>query len=105
VDNSPPVKQMEDVPEEEWGYWSAQAWAGCGVIGALIIALFLPLVLELYMGGFQARLIGFGIGGFVVLICVAIISRLTYKKRQERRELLRQGREHAPHAAADEIPS
>jgi nitrate/nitrite transporter NarK len=105
VENTPPVKQMEDVPEEEWGYWTAQAWAGCGVIGALIIALFLPLVLEASMGGFQARLIGFGIGGFVVLICVAIISRLTYKKRQERRELLRQGLEQAPNTTGDEVIS
>jgi uncharacterized membrane protein (DUF2068 family) len=87
---------MEDVPEEEWGYWSAQAWAGCCVIVALIFALFLPLVLELFMGGFMARVVGFGIGGITALISVAIISRLTYTKRMERREALRQGRAEGP---------
>ena len=91
MDEGPPVKQMADVPEEEWGYWSAQAWAGCGVIVALIFALFLPLILELFMGGFMARVVGFGIGGITALISVAIISRLTYRKRQERREQLRLG--------------
>lgn len=105
MEQTPPVKQMEDVPEEEWGYWTAQAWAGCGVIFALIIALFLPLVLEPAMGGFEARLIGFGLGGVVVLICVAIISRLTYKKRQERRELLRQSREPQPEPAVPDAES
>jgi hypothetical protein len=89
MENTPPVKQMEDVPEEEWGYWSAQAWAGCGIIAALMIALFLPLLLEASMGGFKARVVGFGIAGVIALICVAIISRLTYNKRQERREALR----------------
>jgi hypothetical protein len=86
---TPPVKQLEDVPPEEWTYWSAQAWAGCGVIAALMLAMFLPLVLAVFMDGALAKLVGFGVAGGVGMISVAIISRLTYRKRQERRETLR----------------
>jgi hypothetical protein len=34
-------------------------------------------------------LVGFGVAGAVGLFSIAIISRLTYRKRQERRETLR----------------
>jgi hypothetical protein len=85
----PPVKQLEDVPEEEWTYWSAQAWAGCGVIAALMLAMFLPLTLTVFMDDRLAKLVGFGAAGALALVSVAIISRLTYRKRQERRETLR----------------
>lgn len=84
-----PVSQLEDVPPEEWGYWTAQAWAGCGVVVALMLAMFLPLVLSAIMGDTQGKIIGFGVSGSVALISIAIISRLTYRKRQERREVLR----------------
>jgi hypothetical protein len=86
---TPPVKQLEDVPPEEWTYWSAQAWAGCGVIGALILAMFLPLTLSIFMDGRLAKLVGFGVAGAVGMLSVAVISRLTYRKRLERRETLR----------------
>lgn len=85
----PPVSQLEDVPPEEWGYWTAQAWAGCGVVVALMLAMFLPLVLSAVMGDTQGKLIGFGVSGTVAIISIAVISRLTYRKRQERREVLR----------------
>jgi Na+/melibiose symporter-like transporter len=86
---APPVSQLEDVPPEEWGYWSAQAWAGCGVVVALMLAMFLPLVLSAMLGDTMGKLIGFGVSGTIALISVAIISRLTYRKRLERRETLR----------------
>jgi len=86
---TPPVKEMEDVPPEEWSYWTAQAWAGCGVIAALMLAMFLPLTLAAVMDPNLGKLIGFGISGGLGLISVAVISRLTYRKRQERRETLR----------------
>ncbi len=89
VPPTPPVKEMEDVPPEEWSYWTAQAWAGCGVIAALMLAMFLPLTLSAMMDPNLGKLIGFGISGGLGLLSVAVISRLTYRKRQERRETLR----------------
>jgi hypothetical protein len=86
---APPVKQLEDVPPEEWTYWTAQAWAGCGVIAALLLAMFLPLVLAAVIDDTLGKLVGFGVAGAVGLVSVAVISRLTYRKRQERRETLR----------------
>jgi Na+/melibiose symporter-like transporter len=85
----PPVSQLEDVPPEEWSYWSAQAWAGCGVVVALMLAMFLPSVLSAMIGDTLGKLVGFGVSGSIALISIAIISRLTYRKRQERREALR----------------
>jgi hypothetical protein len=84
----PPVKQLEDVPEEEWGYWTAQAYAGCGVIFALMLAMFLPLTLSTFMDDTAGKVIGFGIAGSIALISIAIISRLTYRDRQKRRDAL-----------------
>lgn len=85
----PPVSQLQDVPPEEWSYWTAQAWAGCGVVFALLLAMFLPLVLSAILGNTTGKLIGFGVSGFIGLVSVAVISRLTYQKRQERRETMR----------------
>ena len=82
-------EKPEDVSPEEWGYWSAQAWAGCGVVVALMLAMFLPLVMVPMLGDFQGKLIGFGIAGGVGMFSIAVISRLTYRNRQERRETLR----------------
>jgi hypothetical protein len=82
-------KNPEDVPPEEWSYWTAQAWAGCGVIVALMMAMFLPLIFGLFLDARLGKLLGFGIAGAVALVSIAIISRLTYRKRQERRETLR----------------
>jgi hypothetical protein len=82
-------EKPEDVSSEEWGYWSAQAWAGCGVIVALMLAMFLPLVLIPLLGNYEGKLVGFGIAGAVGLISIAVISRLTYRNRQLRRETLR----------------
>lgn len=82
-------QKPEDVTSEEWGYWSAQAWAGCGVIVALMLAMFLPLVLIPLLGDYQGKLVGFGVAGAVGIVSIAVISRLTYRKRQERRETLR----------------
>ena len=82
-------EKPEDVSQEEWGYWSAQAWAGCGVIVALMLAMFLPLVMVPLLGDYEGKLVGFGVAGAVGLVSIAVISRLTYRKRQERRETLR----------------
>lgn len=82
-------EKPEDVTPEEWGYWSAQAWAGCGVVVALMLAMFLPLIMIPMLGSFQGKLVGFGVAGAVGLISIAVISRLTYRNRQERRETLR----------------
>ena len=86
---APPVSQLEDVPEEEWTYWTAQAWAGCGVVAALILAMFLPLVLSAFIDERLGKLLGFGIAGGLALVSIAVISRLSYRKRQERRETVR----------------
>lgn len=85
----PPVSELEDVPPEEWAYWTEQAWWGCGVIAALVLAMFLPLTLAAFMGDTQGKLIGFGVSGFIAVLSIAMISRLTYRKRAERRETLR----------------
>jgi hypothetical protein len=82
-------EKPEDVSPEEWGYWSAQAWAGCGVIVALMLAMFLPLIMIPLLGSFQGKLVGFGVAGAVGVVSIAVISRLTYRNRQERRETLR----------------
>jgi hypothetical protein len=82
-------QKPDDVTAEEWGYWSAQAWAGCGVIVALMLAMFLPLILMPLLGDYQGRVVGFGVAGTVALVSIAVISRLTYRKRQERRETIR----------------
>lgn len=82
-------EKPEDVSPEEWGYWSAQAWAGCGVIVALMLAMFLPLIMIPLLGNFQGKLVGFGVAGAVGVFSIAVISRLTYRNRQERRETLR----------------
>ena len=102
---SPPVKEMEDVPPEEWSYWTAQAWAGCGVIAALMLAMFLPLTLAAVMDPNLGKLIGFGISGSLGLLSVAVISRLTYRKRQERRETLRLTLDRRRPQAPDTTPS
>jgi len=84
-----PVPQMEDVPEEEWGYWTAQAFAGCGVVLALMLAMFLPLMLAAVMDDTLGKLIGFVVAGSLAVLSIAIISRLTYRDRARRRaELL-----------------
>jgi hypothetical protein len=85
----PPVKQMEDVPPEEWSYWTGQAWAGCGVVAAVMLAMFLPLMLSAMMDPWAGKVIGFGVAATVGLLSVAVISRLTYRKRHERRETVR----------------
>ncbi len=82
-------ERPDDVSTEEWGYWSAQAWAGCGVIFSLMLAMFLPLIMIPMLGSFQGKLVGFGIAGAVGLLSIAVISRLTYRNRLARRETLR----------------
>ena len=82
-------EKPEDVTPEEWSYWSAQAWAGCGVIVALMLAMFLPLIMIPLLGSFQGKLVGFGVAGAVGLTSIAVISRLTYRNRLARRETLR----------------
>jgi hypothetical protein len=59
------------------------------VILALMLAMFLPLVMVPMLGDFQGKLVGFGVAGAVGLLSIAVISRLTYRNRQERRETLR----------------
>ena len=81
----PPVSQLADVPPEEWDYSNAQAFAGCGVIGAVMIALLLPTTLRLFVDSPLAEILGFGVAGVLALVCVGIITRLTRAKRAERR--------------------
>lgn len=81
----PPVPQLADVPPEEWNYSTGQAFAGCGVIGAVVMAIILPIVLGLFMESPWAEIVGFGVPGVLAIICVAIIAQMTRNKRIERR--------------------
>lgn len=81
----PPVPQLADVPPEEWDYSTGQAFAGCGVIGAVVLAIVLPITLGIFMDGPWAQIIGFGVPGLLAVICVFIIGRMTHRKRIERR--------------------
>ena len=81
----PPVSQLADVPPEEWDYSTSQAFAGCGVIGAVMLALLLPTVLRLFVDSPLAEIVGFGVAGLLALVCVGLITRLTRAKRAERR--------------------
>ncbi|CAN5239816.1 hypothetical protein BH23CHL1_BH23CHL1_24090 [soil metagenome] len=81
----PPVSQLADVPPEDWDYSTAQAFAGCGVIGAVMLALLLPTTLRLFVDSPLAEILGFGVAGLLALVCVGIITRLTRAKRAERR--------------------
>ncbi len=89
----PPVPQLADVPEEEWNYSTGQAFAGCGVIGAVVLAIILPIVLGIFMASPWALIIGFGVPGLLALVCVVIIAQMTRNKRQERRATLTQSDE------------
>jgi len=81
----PPVPQLADVPPEEWDYSNGQAFAGCGVIGAVVLAIILPIILELFMDRPWSQIIGFGIPGLLALVSVVIIAQMTRNKRAERR--------------------
>lgn len=81
----PPVQQLADVPPEEWDYSNAQAFAGCGVIGAVLLAIVLPVVLRLVIDSPLAEIIGFGVSGLLAVVCVGVITRLTRAKRADRR--------------------
>jgi hypothetical protein len=81
----PPVPQLADVPPEEWDYSTGQAFAGCGVIGAVVLAIVLPIALGLFMESPLAEIIGFGIPGILALSCVIVIAQMTRNKRMERR--------------------
>lgn len=87
----PPVPQLADVPPEEWDYSTGQAFAGCGVIGAVVLAIVLPIALGLFIDSPWAEIIGFGIPGILALVCVIVIAQMTRNKRIERR--LEMGRE------------
>ena len=89
----PPVPQLADVPPEEWNYSTGQAFAGCGVIGAVVLAIILPIVLGIFMESPWAQIIGFGIPGVLALVCVAIIAQMTRNKRLERRASMAQSDE------------
>lgn len=89
----PPVPQLAEVPPEEWDYSTGQAFAGCGVIGAVVLAIVLPIALGIFMSSPWAEIIGFGIPGILALVCVVIIAQMTRQKRLERRAEL----EHADH--------
>jgi protein-S-isoprenylcysteine O-methyltransferase Ste14 len=77
----PPVKQLKDVPPEEWDYSNRQAAAGCGVVAAVLFGLFLPPTLELFVDKGIARAVGFGIAGVVALLSIVVIVQLTRRKR------------------------
>jgi nitrate/nitrite transporter NarK len=81
----PPVPQLADVPPEEWDYSTGQAFAGCGVIGAVVMAIILPIILGIFIDSPWAQIIGFGIPGVLALVCVLIIAQMTRQKRAERR--------------------
>jgi hypothetical protein len=98
-DDQPPAPELEDVPPEEWAYWNAQALWGCAVIGALMLALFLPLLLMPSMDDNLARLTGFGVGGALAVLSIAMIYRLTNQKRRERRAALRRALDERASAA------
>lgn len=81
----PPVPQLADVPEEEWDYSNSQAFAGCGVVGAVVLAIILPILLGLFMDGPWDKIIGFGLPSVIALYCSFVIYRITKAKRLERR--------------------
>ena len=83
--SEPPVPQLADVPPEEWDYSTGQAFAGCGVIGAVLLAIVLPITLGIFMDSPWAEIIGFGIPVVLAAICVAVIAKMTRRKRAERR--------------------
>jgi hypothetical protein len=83
--HEPPVPQLADVPPEEWDYSNAQAFAGCGVIGAVVLAIILPIILGLFMERPWSQIIGFGVPALLALVCVGVIARMTRNKRAERR--------------------
>ncbi len=82
----PPVPQLADVPEEEWEYSNSQAFAGCGVVGAVVLAIILPILLGLFMNNPWDLIIGFGAPSILGLYCAFIIYKITREKRLERRE-------------------
>jgi hypothetical protein len=77
----PPVSQLKDVPPEEWGYSNRQAFAGCGVVGAVLLAILLPPSLAFFIDERIANLVGFGFSGLLAIGSVAVIIVLTRRKR------------------------
>jgi hypothetical protein len=82
----PPIKQLQDVPPEEWDYSNRQAFAGCGVVGAVLLAILLPPSLAFFIDDDIANLVGFGFSGLLAVGSVAVIIILTRRKRQAREE-------------------
>lgn len=78
----PPVRQLKDVPPEEWGYSNRQAFAGCGVVGAVLLAILLPPSLAFFIDERIANLVGFGFSGLLAIGSVAVIIVLTRRKRE-----------------------
>ncbi len=81
----PPVPQLADVPEEEWDYSNSQAFAGCGVVGAVVLAIILPVFLRLFMDEPWSQIIGFGVPAVIAIYCAWVIYQMTKAKRLERR--------------------
>lgn len=81
----PPVPQLADVPPEEWDYSNSQALAGCGIVGAVVLAIILPIVLGIFMDSPWDKVVGFGIPVGISALCVVVIYRITRDKRIERR--------------------
>lgn len=78
----PPIKQLQDVPPEEWDYSNRQAFAGCGVVGAVLLAILLPPSLAFFIDDDIANLVGFGFSGLLAVGSVAVIIVLTRRKRR-----------------------
>lgn len=77
----PPISQLKDVPPEEWNYSNRQAFAGCGVVGAVLLAILLPPSLAFFIDERSANLMGFGFSGLLAIGSVAVIFVLTRRKR------------------------
>jgi hypothetical protein len=82
----PPIKQLQDVPPEEWDYSNRQAFAGCGVVGAVLLAILLPPSLAFFIDDDIANLVGFGFSGLLAIGSVAVIIVLTRRKRHVRED-------------------
>lgn len=83
----PPVRHLKDVPPEEWEYSNRQAFAGCGIVIAVFLGIFLPPTLRFFIDDRTANLIGFGFTAVLAVVSIAVIAVLTRRKHRQRREL------------------
>lgn len=82
----PPVRHLKDVPPEEWDYSNRQAFAGCGIVMAVFLGIFLPPTLRFFIDDTTANIVGFGFTAVLASVSIGIIVILTRRKHRERRQ-------------------